>query len=54
MMEELGLCGKENSESVCGFAALAFVLAFLQQSMLCILLLGFVIVAERDEWTSVR
>ena len=34
------------------YAALAFVLAFLQQSMLCILLLGFVIVAERDEWTS--
>lgn len=34
------------------YAALAFVLAFLQQSLLCILLLGFVIVAERDEWTS--
>ena len=28
------------------YAALAFVLAFLQQSMLCILLLGFVIVAD--------
>lgn len=34
------------------YAALAFVLAFLQQNLLCVLLLGFVILAERDEWAS--
>lgn len=34
------------------YAILAFVLAWLGQTLLCALLLGFVIVAEKDEWTS--
>ena len=34
------------------YAALAFVLAFLGQTLLCMVLLGFVLVAEKDEWTS--
>ncbi len=34
------------------YAVLAFVLAFLRQTTLCFLVLGFVLVAERDEWTS--
>ena len=32
------------------YAALAFVLAFLGQVVLCALLLGFVIAAEKNEW----
>ena len=34
------------------YAAIAFILAILGQTLLCGLLLGFVIVAERDEWLS--
>ena len=34
------------------YAALAFILAILGQTLLCGLLLGFVIVAERDEWLT--
>lgn len=34
------------------YAVLAFVLAFLRQTTLCFLVLGLVLVAERDEWTS--
>ncbi|MFZ2539071.1 MAG: hypothetical protein WAX04_09230, partial [Oscillospiraceae bacterium] len=34
------------------YALLAFVLAFLGQTLLCGLLLGFVILAEKDEWAS--
>lgn len=34
----------------CFYAVLAFVLAFLGQTLICALLLGFVIVAEKDEW----
>lgn len=32
------------------YAALAFILALLGQTTLCVLLLGFVIVMEKDEW----
>ena len=38
--------------SLAFYAVLAFVFAFLQQTTLCLLLLGFVLVAERDEWAS--
>lgn len=34
------------------YAILAFVLAFLGQILLCALLLGFVIAAEKDEWLT--
>lgn len=34
------------------YAFLAFVLAFLGQTLLCGLLLGFVILVEKDEWIS--
>ena len=34
------------------YAVLSFVLAFMGQTTLCFLLLGFVLVAERDEWAS--
>lgn len=34
------------------YGILAFVLAFLGQTLLCGLLLGFVIAAEKDEWAS--
>ena len=34
------------------YAVLAFVLAFLGQTLLCGLLLGFVILAEKNEWLS--
>lgn len=34
------------------YAVLAFVLAFLGQTLLLGLLLGFVIVAEKDEWLT--
>lgn len=34
------------------YAAVAFILAFLGQTLLCGILLGFVIVAEKDEWLS--
>ncbi len=34
------------------YAALAFILAILGQTLLCGLLLGFVIIAERDEWLT--
>lgn len=34
------------------YAAVAFILAFLGQTLLCGTLLGFVIVAEKDEWLS--
>ena len=34
------------------YAAIAFILAILGQTLLCGLLLGFVIIAERDEWLS--
>lgn len=34
------------------YAMVAFVLAFLGQTLLCGLLLGFVILAERDEWLT--
>lgn len=34
------------------YAALAFILAFLGQTLLCGLLLGFVIIAEKSEWLS--
>ena len=34
------------------YAAVAFILAFLGQTLLCGILLGFVIVAEKNEWLS--
>ena len=34
------------------YAAVAFILAFLGQTLLCGILLGFVIVAEENEWLS--
>lgn len=34
------------------YAALAFVLVALNQTLLCALLLGFVIIAENDEWLT--
>lgn len=34
------------------YAALGLVLAFLEQTVLCALLLGFVIVAEKDQWAG--
>lgn len=34
------------------YAVLAFVLAILDQTLLCALLLGFVIIAEKDEWLT--
>ena len=34
------------------YAIVGFVLAMLGQVLLCGLLLGFVLVAERDEWAS--
>lgn len=34
------------------YAALAFILAILGQTLLCGLLLGFVLIAERDEWLT--
>lgn len=34
------------------YAVVAFILAFLGQTLLCGILLGFVIVAEKDEWLS--
>lgn len=33
------------------YAVLAFLLAILNQTLLCGLLLGFVLIAEQDEWT---
>lgn len=34
------------------YAVVAFILAFLGETLLCGLLLGFVIIAEKDEWLS--
>ena len=34
------------------YAILAFVFALVGQTLLCALLLGFVVIAERDNWTS--
>ena len=45
---------KKGKYGVClwFYAMVAFVLAFLGQTLLCGLLLGFVILAERDAWLS--